>query len=125
MCGRVCVCVCAGRKSDSPRQITGSVGGIVGSELIQFRHTTSFSFPSISSEVSFLLSGVFLSSMSQYWARSSGHLDSGCVFTPGPTLERGEGWGGRGITLIALKARSIANTDLKVKREVGVVLLGS
>jgi len=32
---------------------------------------------------------------------------------------------GRGITLIALKARSIANTDLKVKREVGVVLLGS
>jgi len=121
---RVCVCVCAGRKSDSQRQTTGSVDGIVGSELIQFRHTTSFSFPSISSEVSFLLSGVFLSSMSQYWARSSGHLDSGCVFTPGPTL--GTQWGGeRDRHSLALKARSIANTDLKVKREVGVVLLGS
>lgn len=33
--------------------------------------------------------------------------------------------GGGGITLIAVKARSIANTDLKVKKEVGVVLLGS
>ena len=35
------------------------------------------------------------------------------------------GGGGGGNTLIALKASSIENTDLKVKREVGVVLLGS
>ena len=52
--------------------------------------TTFFSFPSTSSEVSFLLSGVFLSSMSQYWASSSGHLDSGCVLTLGPILDVGE-----------------------------------
>lgn len=46
------------------------------------QHTTSLSFFSTSSEVSFLLSGVFRSNISQQLASNSGHLDSGWVFVP-------------------------------------------
>lgn len=48
--------------------------------------TTSFSFAWISSDVSFLLQGVFLSSISQKLASNSGHRDSGCVLTFKPPL---------------------------------------
>ena len=44
--------------------------------------TTSFNFASISSEVNFLLKGLFRNNISQKFANNSGHFDSGTVLLP-------------------------------------------
>ena len=65
--------------------------------------------------------------MSQYWARSFGHLDSGWVFTPGPTLGAGGGGGGGGgggtreesyrCHVHCIHVHACSQADLRVKWE--------